>query len=230
MPISKKEFIEEIVEKVLNKLLDEKGKFVGHINKDLKKLDYDRNLITSQEIKYAVTNGFNEICISSKTIITPLVNDLVKEHKIKITIRKEESECCKNIDKVSKNTIIAVLSNFYDEAYKIKTKEYLLNLGIESECLTPKNFTTIELQNSLDKLVEKLLQGYYHSAIVISSESYSLKKRIENNNNLKSNICWEIDGLKNCSIKSKILFVNANLIGFKKLEKKMNTWIDFNKN
>ncbi|MFZ1289574.1 MAG: hypothetical protein WAR79_05775 [Melioribacteraceae bacterium] len=226
---TREEFIKVIVEKVLSKLI-ESGK-IPEILINIEICDFNKKLVTISDAEFAKSKGYKKINILPNTIITPLAYDLLKESGIKIVYSKLENNCCTGETKsVELSNKIAVLSNLYDESYKNKTKEILLKLGIESEFITPENLNYYEFQNSLDDLIEKVNKGLYKSSIIISNDAFKLKKRLQNLGNFNSQICWEIDNAKVCSVKSKFLFVNSSLIGFKMLEQKINSWINFNKN
>ena len=119
---------------------------------------------------------------------------------------------------------IALLSSFDDEAYRLITKKILTNKNVNLNCIYPKNPTTSELQNAVDNLTSNITNGTYCAGVVISADSYQLMKNVEQDS-VTCNICWDIGTDFDCTVKSRILFVNSSLIGSKKLEEKLLTWI-----
>ncbi|MBK8946893.1 MAG: hypothetical protein IPM32_16715 [Ignavibacteriae bacterium] len=230
MIISREEFIKVIAEKVISRLFEERK--ISHlkdsVNENLEFI-FDKKLLTYSDVELTKIKGFTKIKVRPKTIITPLANDFLTLNGIKI-IYSDNDESCSNLNKIEnvQSNKIAVLTNLNEDAYKNKTKEILLKLGIESECFTPKSLNSLEFQNLLDDLVEKTENDFYKSTIIISNESFQLRKRLENLRNFKGQICWEIGNSKVCSVKSKYLFINSNLIGFKMLEQKIVSWLNLN--
>ncbi|MCB9208951.1 MAG: hypothetical protein H6612_14320 [Ignavibacteriales bacterium] len=227
MPQTREEFIKEIVEKVLSRLLHSNSSIV---KKNDEIWNTNKKLITGEDVNFAISKNIIAINALPNAIITPLAFDIIKEKNILITKGAVEESCCyKELKVFSETGMTAVLSNDFDLAYKNKTIEILQNKNYQVEGLTPKNFTFFELQNSLNRMVNELNKGKYIFGVVISKDSYQLKNDLKISANLDSNICWDIQADKACSIKSNILFINSSLIGFKKLEEKINLWINYNK-
>ncbi|MBK7107063.1 MAG: hypothetical protein IPH62_17460 [Ignavibacteriae bacterium] len=228
---SREEFIKVIVEKVLAKLFGNIENNLNSFESGNENWDFINKLFTFSDAEFAKLNKFKKVLASKKTIITPLAYDFLKVNNIKIVYSDEKNVSKANeiIGKVKTNKI-AILANFNDESYKNKTKEILLKLGIECESLAPANINFYEFQNSLDELSDKVENNFYGSAIIISNDAFRLRKRLQNLKNLNGQICWEIDNSKVCSVKSKYLFINSSLIGFKMLEQKIISWVNFNKN
>jgi hypothetical protein len=233
--MEKEVLVRLLVEEVIDKLIISskiRSKKVVSKNQQSDNWYSNKKLITSIDVDLALTKKYKKIIVSPKTIITPLALDLFKENGIKIIrSNKARVENEKEIlSGINKNKI-AVLSNIDDEAYKIKAKQILIGQGFEADCLSPKNFTSSELQVAVNNLAVSILHQEYFSGIVISNDSYQLMKSQKETTGIKSNICWEISSGKICNSKSNILFINSSLIGFKQLELKLNTWIqNFNGN
>ena len=165
MPQTREEFIKEIVEKVLSRLLHSNSSIV---KKNDEIWNTNKKLITGEDVNFAISKNIIAINALPNAIITPLAFDIIKEKNILITKRAVEESCCyKELKGFSETGMAAVISNDFDLAYKNKTIEILQNKNYQVEGLTPKNFTFFELQNSLNRMVNELNKGKYIFGVVI---------------------------------------------------------------
>lgn len=230
MNMTREEFIKIIVDKVLVKLAESKDFSQKDISDENGIWKFEHNLFTFSDAQNVKSKHCNKVIFSPKTIITPLAHDFLIGEKIHIEKLTISSKLMHETISSETSNKIAILCNESDIVYKNKTKEILLKLGIECEWKNPKNNYFYEFENCLLDLVEKTKSGKYKSAIIINNEAFKLRKILQNSNSLNGQICWEINSNRVCNIKSKYLFINSALLGFKMLENKIESWIKLNQN
>jgi len=226
------EFIESVVAEVINRLSE-----FGLLNKSMlqsesenQEFAFEKKLLSAEEAKKIIKTGNKKLFVLKETIITPLAKDMFAEEKIKIKYGVQEINCCENnLIGVPRSNKIALIANKENEAYKIKTVRILKELGKEVECIKPKTATFSNFNKDVEDIASEIKNDKYDSAIIISANTFQIMKSIEHMGDLNSKICWEIEEDKKCTERSKLLFVNSNLIGFKKLKEKISTWLDMNK-
>jgi ribose 5-phosphate isomerase RpiB len=190
---------------------------------------FEKKLLTEADALRILRKPVRKLYVNKDTIITPLANDHLRTHRIKI-MRSEtaENSSCGCRKPAVNSRSIALLAANCTETARDTIRNCIRESGFDPVEVLPAYSTPSAIDRSSLEIADKIAGSQYMAAVIIDENAFSLKMRASRIQNVHPAMCWDLAAGDACPKRSQsnMLFVNNRLLGFKKLDSIMRSWLD----
>jgi len=184
-------------------------------------------LLTEEAVKQLCGHGNRSLQIAAHTIVTPLAQDFIRENGISLLRLDAEPEAPGPQTGATPrgSARVGLMANCSQTA-ATAVQDILREFHFEPVAAQPAYPTPGAVDAAMLNLAGQIATGSLRAGIIIDENAFALKRRAEKIDGVRPIMCWNVVSECGCDRATNLLFVNNQLLGFRKLRQIVRAWLE----